>query len=153
MAQDENDQDNDNDNDDSNTDEYPYGPHGIALDLTAAHGKISGVSPPEHPVDLLGVAPPENEVDNDVVPTLSPSYYGRNDESDNEDEDIDTPTQRRRRVINHDAMLPTVRNLYNLFPLKQTDYLKGNIDQSMSFTQVGNDLNYDVLVLLQQEGM
>ena len=37
--------------------------------------------------------PPDNEVDENVAPPLLPSEYDRNNESDGEDEDTETPTQ------------------------------------------------------------
>ena len=45
-------------------------------------GELPGLNPPINPVELTGVAPPENYADDDVVPTLLPSNYGRDDESD-----------------------------------------------------------------------
>ena len=38
--------------------EDTYEPPGIDLEPTADRGEISGVSPPEHPVELPGEAPP-----------------------------------------------------------------------------------------------
>ena len=107
--------------------------------------EIPGVSPLENPLELPGVAPPENKVDDDVVPPLLPIDYVINDESDDEDKDTDTPTQQLWRFIHPKAMPSAVRDVYNLCPRKQTDYVKENTNQSMSFTQFGNDLNYDVL--------
>ena len=46
-----------------------------------------------------------------------------------------------------------LRNIYNLRPWKQNDYEKEKIDRSMSFTQVGNDLNEDKFYFLQHKGM
>ena len=67
VVQENNEKDNDNDDDGRNTE--------------------------ENPVELTGVAPPENEVDDNFVPPLLPSEYDRNNESDGEDEDTETPTQ------------------------------------------------------------
>ena len=44
--------------DNSNTDEDPDDPPGLALDPTSDRGEISGVPPPENPVELPGVEPP-----------------------------------------------------------------------------------------------
>ena len=50
-------------------------------------------------------------------------------------------------------MSPTVRNVNILRKRKQNDYVKENIYQYMSFTQVGNDLNEDALLFLQHKVM
>ena len=50
-------------------------------------------------------------------------------------------------------MLPMVSNVYNLHLWNQTDYVKENIDWSMSFTQVGNYLNKGSLSFLQNKVM
>ena len=89
--------------------------------------------------------PPEIEVENDVMTYLLPRDYDRNETSDGEDEDTGTYTQHRLRVIHPEAMSPTVRNVYNLRPRKQTDYAKESIDKSMSLLKFGNDLNKDAL--------
>ena len=44
-------------------------------------------------------------------------------------------------------------NLYNLRPQKQTDSMKENINRSMLFAEVGNDINKDALLFLHHEGM
>ena len=135
--------------------EDPYEPPGIALDPAAVHRKLSGVIPTVHPVELTGLAPlekpaelpgvalTENEVDGNIMPTLLPSDYGRDNEPD--EKEADMSTQHRLWVIHPEAMLPMVRNIYNIRPRKQNDYVKENNDRSMSFAQVGNDLNKDVL--------
>ena len=50
-------------------------------------------------------------------------------------------------------MSPRVMNVYNIHPQKQTDYTKEKINRSMSFAQVGNDLNEDTVSFLQHKGM
>ena len=79
------------------------------------------MAPPENPVKFPGVTPPGNEVDDNVVLTLFPSDYDRNDESGDEDEDTSTPTQQHQSIINPEAMPPMVINVYNLCLRKQTD--------------------------------
>ena len=165
MVQYGDDQDNDNDDDNSNTNEYPDNPPGICLEPAAARGKCSGVTPLENPVELPGVAPPENtvelpgvtppenEVYENVVPPLLTSDYDSDDDSDGKDEDTYTSTQQRRRVIHPEAIPPTVSNLYNNRPWKQTDYMKEDIYILMSFAQVWNDLNEDALPFLQHKVM
>ena len=86
------------------------------------------MSRPENSVELPGVAPSENEVDGNVVPPLLTSYYNRNDESDEENEDIDNSTEQFQRFIYPVSMPPMVRNVYNIRPRKKTDYVKENID-------------------------
>ena len=49
-TQDKDEQDGDNNDDNSNRNEDPEKPLGLSHDPTAARGKISVVSPPEHPV-------------------------------------------------------------------------------------------------------
>ena len=94
-------------------------------------------------MEYPGVSPPENEVYDNVVPPLFPSDYDSDDDYDGMYEDTDASTQHRQRVIHPESMPPTVRNVYNLLPQKQTEYVKENIDWSMSFAQVGNDLDKD----------
>ena len=94
--------------------------------------------------------PPENEVDNDAMPPLLPNEYGRGDES--EDKEADTPMKQRRWVIQPEEIPLAVRNVYNIFPRDQTDYVKEKVNISISFTQVGNNLNTDELHFLQNEG-
>ena len=84
---------------------------------------------------------------------LFTSDYGSNNEFDDEDGDTDMPIQQRWRVMQLEAMPPTVRNIYTIHLRKKNDYVKENTDQSMSFTQVGNDLNEDALLLLQHDKM
>ena len=102
---------------------------------------IPGVSPLDNPVELQGVPPPENELYDDVIPTLFPSDYDSNNDSDKKDYDTCTSTQQRQRFIHSEDMPPMVRNVYNIRPRKQTDYMEENINRSMSLAQVGNDLN------------
>ena len=59
VAQDDNDH---NKDDDIKTDEDSEEPPGIDLDPESSRGKIGGVPPTEHPVDLPGVNPSENQV-------------------------------------------------------------------------------------------
>ena len=99
-------------------------------------------------MEILGVALPENEVGDDFVPPLFPSYHEINDESGDEDEDTDTPTQQIQRFVHPEAISPTVRNVYNIRLQNKTDYVKEEINQSMLFAQVGNYLNKDSLSLL-----
>ena len=80
--------------------------------------ELSQVAPPEKPVELPGVEPPENEVDDDAVPPLPQSDHGIKNESDAKDEDIDTSSQVRQRVVYPGAIPPTVRNVYNIRPRK-----------------------------------
>ena len=78
--------------------------------------KLSGVAPPENPVELPGVDPPENEVDDDDVSPLLQSEHGSDNESDEKYEDTDTSSKLIQRVFHPEAMPPTVRNVYNLRP-------------------------------------
>ena len=72
--------------------------------------------------------PPENEVDENYVPPLLPSDYESNDENYYGDEDTDTSIQQRQKLIHPEAMPSTVRDIYNIRPQNQTDYMKENID-------------------------
>ena len=72
---------------------------------------------------------------------LLPIEYESNDEYYDKDEDTDTPTQQRQRVIHPESMSPTVSNVYNIHPRKQTDYVKEKINELMAFAEVGNGLN------------
>ena len=58
------------------------------------------------------------------MPPLLPNEYYSNDESD--DDESDTPMQHQRRVVHPDDM--TARNVYNLRPPDQTDYVKEKVD-------------------------
>ena len=62
-------------------------------------------------------------------------------------------TQHHRRVVHTEAIPPMVRNLDNLCPQNQTDYVKKKIDRLMSFAQVEDTRNKDALSLIQNEGM
>ena len=73
--------------------------------------ELPRVAPPENPEELPAVDPPGNEVDNNVVPTLFPSDYEINDDSNEEDEDTYTPTQQLQKVIHPEAMPLTVSNI------------------------------------------
>ena len=115
--------------------------------------ELQGVPLSENSVELPGVDSPENKVDDYVVSPLLPSDYEINNDSDNKDKDIETPTQQYQRVINPDAMPPMARNAYNLFPRKQTDYLKESIYQLNLLTEFGNGLNKYALLFLNHEGM
>ena len=84
------------------------------------------------------------------MPPLLPNEYGRGDES--EDKEADTPMKQRRWVIQPEEIPLAVRNVYNIFPRDQTDYVKEKVNISISFTQVGNNLNTDELHFLQNEG-
>ena len=70
------------------------------------------------------MVPPENLVDGKVLsPLLTGDYYS-NDESDEEDDNIDTSTQQFWGVVHPESMPQFFRNVYNLLPRKQTDYVK-----------------------------
>ena len=103
---------------------------------------------PENPVEIPVVAPPENELDENVVPTILPSDCDSYDESDEKNENADTSIQQKQRVVHPKYTPPIVRNVWNLHLWNQTDYMKENIDQSMSFAQVGNVQNEDKLSFL-----
>ena len=51
------------------------------------------------------------------------------------------------------SLMTRMRIQKNIRPRKQTDYVKENIDQSMSFKKVGNDLFEDAFSFLQHKGM
>ena len=91
MTQDNDERYNNNNDGNSNTNEDPDKPPGKTLESAAARGEFVGVPAPVNPVELPGVAPPENSVelsgvvlpekklDDDAVPPLLSSDYGKND--------------------------------------------------------------------------
>ena len=87
------------------------------------------------------------------MPPLLPIDYDSNNESDYKVEGIYMSTQQRRRVVQPEDMPPMVRNVYHLPLRKQNDYVKENIDRSMTFAQVGNYLNEDALLFFHHKGM
>ena len=115
--------------------------------------ELLGVVPPENPVELPRVSPPENEVDHDVVTPPLKSDYDSENESDDKYEDKYTPAQKRQSFIHPEAIPTTSRNVQNIRPWKKNNYVKEKINQSMSFEQVGNDLNKDALLYLQHKVM
>ena len=112
--------------------------------------ELPEVDPPENPVEIPGVSP-KNEVDDNIVRTLFTSDYDSENESDKKYEDTDTCTQQRQRVMQPEAMLPMMRNVYNLCPRKKNEYVKEYIDRLIFFAQVGNDLNEDKFSFFQHK--
>ena len=53
--------------------------------------------------------------------------------------------QHHQNYIHPYAMPPTVRNVYNIRPWDNADYMKKKVDLYMLFMHVGNNLNTDVL--------
>ena len=80
--------------------------------------ELSGVAPPENPVELPGVDPPENAVDDDDVSPFLQSDHVSDNESDDKDEDTYTSSKLLQSVVHPEAMPPTVRNVCNLRPRK-----------------------------------
>ena len=112
---------------------------------------LPGVFPLENQVGLSVLAPPENKLDDYVMTPLLTSDYDSNNECDNEEAGMSK--KNLRQAIHPQAMPLKVRNVYNIRPRYHTDYVKGKIDCPMLFTQVGNNFNKDVLVLLQKKGI
>ena len=61
--------------------------------------------------------------------------------------------KQRRRVIHPEAMSMTVRNVYNLHPWDQNDYVKEKVNRYMSFIKVGNNVNDEALEFLLNKRM